>query len=459
MFSFSSEQLALEWQGLLQRFPLDLVERVGGVAARHQAALADHFYACLLADSAASKLISHEQVKTSLHNSLCAWIARVFAARAGDDLKPLVAQQKHVGQVHARIDVPVHLVLRGARHLKERFVQFIHDDQVFGQAERLQAATLVHLVVDLTMEIMGQTYSSSHDRYSRTQEAYRLFAVVQNVASERQRQRAALLDWENKLMFDLAVGQTAVLLPRIGASEFGLWFRHKGAHAFAGMDEVEKILKAMKAVDETLIPGFSRQDDTPMERSTRLRELRSLSQAIGLGLEAMFRQTNELEAGRDALTRLLNRKFLPVVLSKELAYARQHDTNFALLALDVDHFKSINDTHGHEAGDLVLQQLAVLLSNNSRAGDYIFRLGGEEFLMLLVDLDEESALRVAENVREVVANEPFDLPRERELSLTLSIGVAMYDGHPDYQQIMRRADQALYRAKQEGRNRVAMAHD
>jgi len=225
------------------------------------------------------------------------------------------------------------------------------------------------------------------------------------------------------------------------------------------MDEVEKILKAMKAVDETLIPGFSRQDDTPMERSTRLRELRSLSQAIGLGLEAMFRQTNELEAGRDALTRLLNRKFLPVVLSKELAYARQHDTNFALLALDVDHFKSINDTHGHEAGDLVLQQLAVLLSNNSRAGDYIFRLGGEEFLMLLVDLDEESALRVAENVREAVANEPFDLPRERKLSLTLSIGVAMYDGHPDYQQIMRRADQALYRAKQEGRNRVAMARD
>src|SRR5690606_38859891 len=67
MFSFSSEQLALEWQGLRQRFPLDLVERVGGVAARHQTALADHFYACLLADSAASKLISHEQVKTSLH--------------------------------------------------------------------------------------------------------------------------------------------------------------------------------------------------------------------------------------------------------------------------------------------------------------------------------------------------------------------------------------------------------
>ncbi|TFL13414.1 diguanylate cyclase [Pusillimonas caeni] len=459
MFSFSTEQLALEWRGLLQRFPLDLVERVGGLAIRHQVALADHFYACLLSDAAASKLISHEQVKTQLHSSLCGWIAKVFAARDGDDLKPLVAQQKHVGQVHARIDVPIHLVLRGARHLKERFAQFVHDDGAFSEAEQLEAARLIQLVVDLTMEIMGQTYSSSHDRYSRTQEAYRLFAVVQNVATERQRQRAALLDWENKLMFDLAVGQTAALLPRIGASEFGLWFRHKGAHAFGGMDEVAEILKSMRTIDEVLIPGFSREDATPLERSTRLRELRSLAQAIGLGLEAMFRQTNELEAGRDALTRLLNRKFLPVVLSKELAYARQHDTNFAVLALDVDHFKSINDTHGHEAGDLVLQQLAVLLSNNSRAGDYIFRLGGEEFMLLLVDLDKEAALRVAENMRQVVENEQFDLPGEHKLSLTLSIGVAMYDGHPDYQHVMRRADRALYRAKQGGRNRVAAARD
>ena len=459
MFSFSTEQLALEWQSVLERFSPEIIERVGEVGKNHRITLADHFYACLLSDSAASKLISHQQVKTSLHGSLCAWIANVFAARTGDDLKPLVVQQKHVGQVHAHINVPIHLVLRGARHLKERFAQLIVNESGFDATERVQAVTLVQLVVDLAMEIMGQTYASSHDRNSRTQEAYRLFAVVQNVATERQRQRAALLDWENQLMFDLAVGQESALLPRIGASEFGLWFRHKGAHAFGGMNEAADILKAMRKIDDQLLPAFRGKDGVQDDRSMRLRELRSLAQAIGLALEAMFHQTNELEAGRDALTRLLNRKFLPVVLSKEVAHARQHDTNFAVLTLDVDHFKSINDTYGHEAGDQVLQQLAVLLSNNSRAGDYLFRLGGEEFLILLVDLDEESALRVAEKLRHTVANEPFDLSDEQKLSITVSIGVAMYDGHPDYQQVMRRADKALYQAKHAGRDCVMLAQD
>lgn len=457
MFSFSSEQLVIEWEGLLHRFEPDLIQRVGELATIHQVTLADHFYDCLLGDSAASKLISHEQVRTRLHRSLCGWVSEVFALHVGDDFAPVVARQKHIGQVHARIDVPVHLVLRGARHLKEKFLQIIAAETSLSGEQKLEASRLIQLVVDLSMEIMGQTYSSSHDRHSRTQEAYRLFAVVQNVAAERQRQRAALLDWENKLMFDLAVGQETGLLPRIGASEFGLWFRHKGAYAFSGMSEVEGILLAMARIDDVLLAGFGPGAATPSERSSQLRELRNLAHTIDMGLEAMFRQTNELEAGRDALTRLLNRKFLPVVMSKELSYARKHDTSFAVLALDVDHFKSINDTYGHEAGDLVLQQLAVLISDHSRAGDYIFRLGGEEFLMVLVDIDEESALRVAQKVRQAVAHEPFDLTGEQQVTLTVSIGMALYDGHPDYQHVVRRADKALYEAKNNGRDQVMVA--
>lgn len=154
------------------------------------------------------------------------------------------------------------------------------------------------------------------------------------------------------------------------------------------------------------------------------------------------------------MTRMLNRKFLPVVLGKEVNYARKTGRSFAVLALDIDHFKSINDTHGHEAGDLVLQQLALLLSNNSRGGDYVFRLGGEEFLMLLVDIGLSGALGVAEKLRRQVEAETFRLAREQTLRLSISVGVAGHDGHPDYQNILRQADEALYRAKHAGRNRV-----
>ena len=251
------------------------------------------------------------------------------------------------------------------------------------------------------MEIMSHAYSNSHDRNSRAAEAYRLFSVVQDVATERERQRAALLDWENHLMFELAVGHGAARLPHLGSGEFGLWFRHKGAHAFQGAAETALILQAIDHIDAVLLPVF----DLPArpgedERVQRLRELREQARTIAFHLDALFQQNSELEAGRDVLTRLLNRKFLPVVLRKEVNYARQRGASFAILAIDIDHFKQVNDSYGHEAGDMVLQQVAVLLANSSRGGDYIFRLGGEEFLLLLVDVDQQRARKAAEKLRQ-----------------------------------------------------------
>ena len=210
----------------------------------------------------------------------------------------------------------------------------------------------------------------------------------------------------------------------------------------------------MVQIDDVLLPLFAEEW---RDRVPQLREMRDLVSTIRFNLDHLFEQNSELEAGRDVLTRLLNRKFLPVVLSKQITYARNHGAEFAVLALDIDHFKRINDGYGHEAGDRVLQQLAALLVNNSRAGDYLFRLGGEEFLMLLVDTGLNGARRAAEKLRASVEREVFRLPQEQTLSVTMSIGLACFDGHPDYQQMMRRADEALYKAKEGGRNQVVQA--
>ncbi|MDY0108257.1 MAG: GGDEF domain-containing protein, partial [Giesbergeria sp.] len=313
-------------------------------------------------------------------------------------------------------------------------------------------------VIDLTMEIMSQAYSSSRDRNSRAKEAYRLFAVSQNVSTERERRRAALLDWENQLMFDHAVGLQSMQLPRLGASEFGLWFRHKGTHAFQGSPETEAILHAIQHIDEVLLPAFA-QPGGEAQRIPRLRELREHSKRIAFQLDALFEQNSELESGRDVLTRLLSRKFLPVVLGKSVDHARTTGASFAVLAIDIDHFKRINDGHGHEAGDMVLQQMAALLSHHTRGGDYLFRLGGEEFLLLLVDTPRAGAQRAAQKLCQQVAAEAFHLPREQTLHVTVSIGVAAFNGHPDYQTLLRRADAALYQAKHAGRNGVVVAED
>ena len=203
-----------------------------------------------------------------------------------------------------------------------------------------------------------------------------------------------------------------------------------------------------------ILPLF---DGDAEERIARLRELRETVKSIRFNLDNLFEQNNALEAGRDVLTRLLNRKFLPVVLNRQVSHARTHGTPFSVLALDIDYFKRINDSFGHDAGDRVLQQLATVLVNSSRAGDYLFRLGGEEFLMLLVDTDLNGARRTAEKLRASVEREVFRLPQERTLNVTLSVGVACFNGHPDYQQLMRRADEALYAAKHGGRNQVVVA--
>lgn len=451
MAKMDYQQLAGHWSVLLARFPATELQQTLDVTTQHSKQLADAFYQYMLQDSKASVYLSHDLVRGRLNNSMQAWLAELFTSGSVAELEGIVAKQAKVGDVHARIGIPVHLVLRGARCLKEQLFMLL-------QQAQLSQPQLALELIDLAMEIMSQAYSHSHERYSRTEEAYRLFSAVQNVSYEREKQRAALLDWENHVMFDCAVGLAPAQLPRIAASEFGLWFRHKGAYSFEGAPEATHILRAIHQIDEQLLPAFDLSSGRDAEQHlTLLRDLREQVKAIRFQLDALFERHQELEGGRDVLTRLLNRKFLPAVLSKEVSFSRQYQTLFAVMAIDIDHFKQINDNFGHEAGDMVLQQISALLSNNCRSGDYLFRLGGEEFLIVLVDIDTADAAKVAEKIRRQVENESFLLPREQVIHLTVSIGLAMHSGHPDYQQTLRSADEALYQAKDQGRNRVTVA--
>ncbi|MBP7352206.1 MAG: GGDEF domain-containing protein [Comamonas sp.] len=451
MSTYPDEHYAADWQRILQAAPPAARAQVQQLAIAHQQALAQHFYGEMLQDSVAATMLDHAQVQQRLSASMQAWVASVFSAAADGDLLPLVAQQKRIGEVHARIDIPMHVVLRGARTLKDRMYALLQAQPQDG------AVALVSSVIDLTMEIMGQAYAVSHDRQSQAKEAYRHFELAQNVSTERERRRANLLDWENQLMFAHAVGSAPEQLPQLGQSEFGLWFRHKGAHVFQGTHECTTILGTMDAIDVEHLPALHRADSTPADRLALLHTLRDHTRRIAFLLDSLFEQSSALEAGRDVLTRLLNRKFLPVVLDKEVHYAREGGHSFSVLSIDLDHFKQVNDTHGHEAGDMVLQQVASLLSQHSRGGDYLFRLGGEEFILVLVDAASDAARRTAERMRQHIAREMLHLPRNQTLQVTVSIGVATFDGHPDYQMLLRRADAALYQAKHLGRNRVELA--
>lgn len=162
-------------------------------------------------------------------------------------------------------------------------------------------------------------------------------------------------------------------------------------------------------------------------------------------------------ATTDPLTGLLNRRALSERLTTEMERALRYDTSVALLLVDLDHFKRVNDMHGHLAGDGVLRVVAELLSDEARSSDIVARYGGEEFLVVLPETDDAGAAVLAERMRERVAGHAFRAWDDgRTLQLTASIGVATFPATriESVEDLFARADAALYRAKAEGRDRV-----
>jgi two-component system, cell cycle response regulator len=163
-------------------------------------------------------------------------------------------------------------------------------------------------------------------------------------------------------------------------------------------------------------------------------------------------------ASRDALTGLWNRAGVLDLLDSELARARRKKVPLAVVIADLDHFKSVNDSLGHLAGDEVLRSAAGRLHDALRPYDIAGRYGGEEFLIILPDCDAENATRLADRLRQAVGKEPTSAGG-RDVTVTMSLGVAVSSAHEpnDALALLAAADKALYRAKGEGRNRVCLA--
>lgn len=155
----------------------------------------------------------------------------------------------------------------------------------------------------------------------------------------------------------------------------------------------------------------------------------------------------------DGLTNLANRKQLDTLLGDEIPRARRHGRDLALLMLDIDHFKNINDTYGHLTGDSVLRSLAALLQKRLRPNDKLGRYGGEEFCALLPETNLQSAAKIAEELRALIAAHAF-VAEESELRVTISIGAATLAAGMQPDDLYKSADEQLYRAKRSGRNKV-----
>ncbi|MBK6848448.1 MAG: GGDEF domain-containing protein [Proteobacteria bacterium] len=177
------------------------------------------------------------------------------------------------------------------------------------------------------------------------------------------------------------------------------------------------------------------------------------------GIEASYARAMYDAALRDPLTGVFNRRYFDQRLPAEFSFARRQGSALALMLVDLDHFKRVNDTYGHLVGDQVLRQVGSRLLRAVRAEDVVMRYGGEEFAVLSRGANAARAEVVAERMRLIVANEPFVGEPALTLQLTVSAGVSVMP-HPsidDPQTLVAAADEALYQAKALGRNRVAIS--
>ncbi|MEK4364609.1 sensor domain-containing diguanylate cyclase [Paenibacillus sp. FSL M8-0212] len=184
------------------------------------------------------------------------------------------------------------------------------------------------------------------------------------------------------------------------------------------------------------------------------KELERLHEEYKIKEQALIKVNDQLEtlASTDLLTGLKNRRFFQEKMLESLILFQQKQRNFSLLVVDIDHFKSINDTYGHPIGDLVLGNLAGLLQSISRSTDVVARYGGEEFVIILPDCEEEQAIGIAERYRSQVASADWG-----EYNITVSIGAATVVEEDTEKTLFQRADNALYASKTGGRNRVTHA--
>jgi diguanylate cyclase (GGDEF)-like protein len=211
---------------------------------------------------------------------------------------------------------------------------------------------------------------------------------------------------------------------------------------------------------EWMSRAFSEMVETSLERAAMSKDLASLSDSLktrNLQLQDARRQLAE-QATIDEMTGLRNRRGVNIIINDELARMKRLQLPIALIALDVDHFKTYNDTYGHPAGDLVLQRIStVMLEMTSRAGEFAARMGGEEFVIFYPAANRSTALEVAEELRRRIVE--LDIPHEKSLTaphITISIGVVscVPDWELEFDVLLKASDDALYLSKTNGRNRI-----
>jgi len=217
-----------------------------------------------------------------------------------------------------------------------------------------------------------------------------------------------------------------------------------------GSSDVVRLSSSVRSLLRRIGSAETEEQAAKREAAAMARRLEEKTRRFGEDLNAL-----QILADRDPLTGLLNRRAFQVFASDAMSYFRRYKRQIAVLVIDIDFFKRVNDTFGHAAGDDVIKGVGTIVSSAVRGTDKAARFGGEEFVVLLRETNAEGAMIFAERVRQMISAAPMATDRSGPVHVTISVGLAMAQAQDrDVDDIIQRADRALYVAKSTGRNRV-----
>ncbi|MFI3137518.1 MAG: GGDEF domain-containing protein [Methylococcaceae bacterium] len=442
------------WREIVIATPTHIREKIRHLVETNAPQFVDEFYETLLMDDQAKVFLEHEVVRKRLHLSLQQWLLSLFMLVDDELFLVFAARQIEIGEVHSRIKLPSYLMGIGIRTLRNSFKKQL-DKEGLNTEELSLAQLYISDLFALSDGLITSAYIRDMQGNTRADEAYRTVAVKHDVNLERERQRAALLEWENKLLFSFRFRSSPTKNLQLSDSEFGMWMNHKAKVFFEDMPDVSIVFEVIEHIDSVILPQLNQATLTDTEAMRRFEELKSKLDLIRYLTSDLFERLGSMDQGRDATTGLYNRRHLGAVLARELEQHTDKQQSFGVILIKIDNMDIAASLD--ESKYILLQQFSTLIIEFARAGDHVFRYGNAEFLILAVETTAELTQQLAEDLRKRILAHLFFVRSNPAVLLTASIGVVQYDGHPDYMVLLRNAENLIIKASIHGGNVVAIA--
>ena len=348
------------------------------------------------------------------------------------------------------ISAQVSRTLSGGRVVEETERNLDHLSLVLDESKKLAASIDLKEITGIVADAMAKLSEMDVHIYLKKPSGFSLIRQSGNPHTKEVRvefdgtlAEMALAEGEKWYISSLA-GYSKPLLPDQGGEVYG------SAFLLPMISHDEEVI-GKKSIMGLIALTSDQKDTLKAETITKL-DMVGIQAAISLK-NSMTHKATQVRAATDALTGLSNRRSFMDLLEAEHMRFERTGMKYAIIMMDVDFFKKVNDTYGHQAGDEVLKEVASLMRESFRATDYLGRYGGEEFAAVLVNSDRSGAHRLAERMRHATEIKRMDTSAGA-FSVTMSLGIAIVEEGMEPEDVIKRADEALYRAKESGRNRT-----